>query len=408
MPESSKFNQVVIRLSDASHGATKPVPTHLFDDRIWLKAAVKLDRSIVIGNLRERNHRSPESIPQWPDPRDGKRVRFEIGTELPVYIPNRDDEWEYEVEHAGNRMLVANRMMRFRFPASQNSMNGYEYIVAHDFFRPEVSSKALNGTVFVDPMRTFVSMPFFVSDGSTNEVFEQEFWNWSNKLLAGANALVDAIRVCSANELDLHLNTNSRPIFIVAAWLDGELATGKIQCHQVAGNVADAALLPTSGFTKDQWKRVDAILSNEDKPERVELALSQAKTFKRFGYLDLALIHLCVAAESLLGAKFEQHLLAQGVPERSIRDRIRELSTLSLLLSVQAYLFIDLGADQRASDAVKALNWARDCRNEVVHRGESPRKIDANRLKDAIDGLEYLRTLVAEDTSASGAGTSDE
>ncbi|MCA8935545.1 MAG: hypothetical protein KDB68_05015 [Planctomycetes bacterium] len=408
MPDRSIFNQVAIKLNDASHGGGKPIPPALYEDRIWLRAAVKLDRSVVIGNLKEGNQRTPESIPQWPSPRDGKRVRFEIGTELPVYLPNRNDEWEYEIEHAGNQMLVANRMVKYRFTTAEDEMSGYQHFVAHHHFLPEITKKALGNTVFVDPMRTFVSMPFYVDEGSSNAVFESKFWKWSDKLLAGANAMLDAIRVCSANEQDFHLNTNSRPIFVVAAWLEGELVPGQIECHQVAGNVFEAALLPTSGFTPDQWKRVDAILSDQENLKRGDVALSQAKTFKRFGYLDLAVIHLCVAAESLLGAKYEQHLLSNGVPERSIRDRIREISTLSLLLSVHTYLFVDLGADQRALDAVKALNWARDCRNKVVHRGDSQREIDENRLNGAIHGLEYLRTLVGENTSETGAATSDE
>lgn len=303
----------------------------------------------------------------------------------------------------GSVILVANRMVRCRFRPASGETDEYTYTVTHHHHIPALKALAEGGIVFVEPMRTVVSMSFRVTDGRGSEAFERLFWDWSEQLLAGANAILNAVRVSARDEQDLHLNTNSRPIYLVAAWPEDDEGEKGVLCLQVAGNVAEAALLPTSGFGAVEWARVDAILGGKASPDRVDVAISQAKTFRRFGYNDLALIHLCVAAESLLGRAFESHLAEQGVHERTIKTRIREISSLSLLLSIHANLFLDLRADHKAAQAIGAIDWARGKRNEVVHGGGSVGLIDEQRLREAIDGLGYLKEVIrGEKPSAAG------
>ncbi len=388
-----RFNQVLIRLADASDSNSVPLAADLASKWLWLRAAVTMNRAEVIGNFVDKDRRASGVVPQWPSPQPGSPIRVEVATELPVFIPNRQGQWEFELE-AGNRtMLVANRMVRCRYRPKGRQVDAYTYTLAHHLHLAHMKTEADANVLFVEPMRTLVSMAFSIEQGNGTEEFERNFWGWSERLLQAANSVLDAIRVYAKLEQDLHLNANSRPLFFVAAWASGAQSSDAIQVRQLVGNVYDTVLLPASDFA--DWPHVDQILAGQNQPRTHDVALARAKTFRRFGYLDLAVVQTCLAAESLLGNALEKLLKARGVSDDVLKSRIRDVSSLSLLLQLQANLLLDVSTDTKAVAALKALDWARECRNKVVHRGGDPRSIDKERLRDAIEAVAYLASALA-------------
>lgn len=121
--------------------------------------------------------------------------------------------------------------------------------------------------------------------------------------------------------------------------------------------------------------------------------LRRLKSFFFYGLLDLAIIQLCTACETLLSEVTRKHLISRSVSHISIKKRFKEVS-FSQLINFFLPVTSNLRSLPNSQKIIDNINWARSLRNELVHYGTSAKAMKSEKVKEAIQSVEDLTNFL--------------
>ncbi|MGE0175237.1 MAG: hypothetical protein AB7T49_20800 [Oligoflexales bacterium] len=370
---AKKFNYLQIQL--VPHDETS-IDTDTIGSSIFLEYAQSVNLAIVVGELEEGTRRD-ESLGQlWSDVKsDNNKYDFELATVLPYYLPSFKNKPEYTVEVMGDQLYVCNRMTQCFY--STESSNSLDYLLIHRNFLGQAQQQNELGKIHPAPLKTFISQKFEGSGSTAEHCVEENFLLWRDTLILNIAKLIDGIRIVGGSKskhLLPKLSSSSFPLF----WLAVK-GKEKIRIQQFVGDLGQSAFKETFGLEEEQIGRLGSLLKNEAIITVSESALSLSETFLHYGYIDLAILQICIACESVLAKEYELYLLSRHATKSKIDDN-RKAITFSQLLNLHVFSMRDIAELPNYSTVIGDLNRARDLRNTIVHEGVVPATTNKNEV----------------------------
>lgn len=238
------------------------------------------------------------------------------------------------------------------------------------------------------PVKTFVSMQFKVRTDDCNREFQLRFNGWKSELVHAVARIVDAFRVAGVGQpLRLAPLSTAIPVF----WLAFRRDDGERGWIQVAGDFEYAAFRSLSSLDGAPADKVRTMLAAGLRAEPWESSIALAAGFIHHGHLDLAVVQICVACESVLAKAYREYMKEHGVSKQKLEESEPDI-TFSELLNLHLFSMRDISLLQGHTQILGAVNWARKRRNEVVHKGEFAVNVTPNEVTNA---LEAARNLIA-------------
>ncbi|HEY9685400.1 MAG TPA: hypothetical protein V6C52_00345, partial [Coleofasciculaceae cyanobacterium] len=184
------------------------------------------------------------------------------------------------------------------------------------------------------------------------------------------------------------LSTSSFPLF----WLAVKGCEQR-RIQQFVGDLGQSAFKETFSLEEVQIQKLSSLLKNEMIISVSESALSLAETFLHYGYIDLAILQICIACESILAKEYEAFLLSRHVTKSKIDDN-RKAITFSQLLNMHVFSMRDITELPNYATIIGDINRARDLRNTIVHEGVIPVTATKNEILRILSSakifIEYL------------------
>ena len=143
---------------------------------------------------------------------------------------------------------------------------------------------------------------------------------------------------------------------------------------------------------KRGWNQIQTVLIDNESPPVYDSALVLANTFCKHGNLGFALVQVCVACESVLAESYERYLLSRGVSKKKYKDAEKDI-TYSYLLNLHLAVFKDLNELEGSEKILDRLNWARKCRNDVVHEGKVKQDVKSSEVIESIESAKKTNTI---------------
>jgi len=327
----------------------------------------------------------------WHDvpPLEDGQYKFEIGTELPFFLPGLGEMGEKLFQVGDYDLSVCNSMVRAYIGEGEDDKDRLPYYLLHrkglkDFRNHKAASHGFHAV----PMRTFVSHQYSVSGNTPESIIETNLKFWQSDLVAATSKLIDTIRE-RVPEKAIHLKSyksiTSYPVF----WI---VISGKDDirgCEQFSGSMLLSSAKPVFSLESDEIEDINTQLKLGKEIALVHQILLSATSDRFYGNFDQALIQICTACEIAISIAFVEYLKKQGTSNTSIDTYVDDF-TFSQLLNIQLGIIVDKKPDNY-SDIVGKINWARKRRNEIVHKGESSQVLTE---KDIIDTISAAETLI--------------
>ncbi len=372
----------------------------LFDDLIektsFIQSASSLNLADIIAPAE--NHMDTSKLGHlWGDvaPQDGKYT-FEIATVLPYYLPDFEKCPEYSVTIDEAEIFVSSRMVKCFYTKDASSPSPLQYYLVHRLALGDLISK--QGLLYTHPvpLRSFVTKRYYMEGTSAEEIIQNNFYSWVRHFVNDLSCLLDSVRTASpkdTKQLLPQMATTLLPMF----WISVKGANEKVAVAQFAADLPTAAFRSLSNLDKSGVKRARSFLAGSNAIPIHDSALGLATTYAYYGYLGLALVQVCIACESVLAQAYEKFLTSRGVSKTKYAEAERDI-TFSQLLNLHLAAIKDLSKLEGHEKILSQLNYARRCRNDVVHKGSLQQVVTANEVDNAIDAANKLKQVLLEVT----------
>lgn len=379
------YNNVTIQMMGDDE---TPVSNELIDATLFFQCAFSLNLARIVAAAEpEINKANLGHL--WGDvlPRDGKYA-FEIATVLPYYLPSLGDDSEYMVKVDGHPLVVSLRMLQCFFSEAGNQSDPLQYFLVHRRGLPNLMDQKQFIQAHPVPLRTFVIKPFEVEGTNAEQILQENFLPWVKEFAEDISQLLDAMRAASPKDAK-HLLPQAGTPFLPVFWVCVRGEDNKTGIEQFAGDMPSAAFRSLTKFDEEAIARVHEYLADGASITVQESALALATTYLHYGYLGLSLVQVCIACESALAQCYESFLTSRGVSKTKYKDAERDI-TFSQLLNLHLAAARDLTQLQDRENILSRLNFARNCRNDMVHKGQLERQVTSEEVKRAIDAARAL------------------
>jgi hypothetical protein len=227
-------------------------------------------------------------------------------------------------------------------------------------------------------------------DGTTAEqIIQSHFYSWVRDFVSDISRFLDSIRAASPKN-GKRLLPQSATSFLPVFWVYVSGNGGKSGIAQFAGDMPSAAFRSLGTLDGSAVNRVREFLTTGATIPLYESALALASTYLHYGYTGLALVQVCIACESVLAQTYESFLMMRGVSKTKYAEAERDI-TFSQLLNLHLAAARDLSHLNQRDDILSRINWARRCRNDVVHKGTLQETV---RLEDVEAAIIAASTLI--------------
>ncbi|MHB8095152.1 MAG: hypothetical protein ACYDH0_09430 [Candidatus Aminicenantales bacterium] len=365
-------------------------------DSLYFSAAHRLSSLRVGAQIADEAMKDESLGHLWKDVEPSQEgYVFEVASELPYVLPSVSDFAEYELFVGAKQYLICNRMVRAYFSDPSKLDVGPEYFLVHLLGLP--SLKQHLGTKGISlcpvPMKCFISSRFVCRERTAEEAVKNNFLSWQAEHLFGIGQILRAIRATIPLESSniMPVSSASCPITWVA--IKGE--NKRTGCEQFAGNLGMIIPLSTIRLDQRQSSNIRALLLAEESPDVSEDAMGLAKTFLFYGYLDLAVIQVCTACETLISKAVKKDLEKRDVSKGTMDEYYRNVNYCELL-NFFLPLIADISELKNHKDLLGNLNWARSKRNELVHYGITKEKITKEMLQKVLRSVEELNRFIKQ------------
>jgi len=377
------YNNVTIQMVGDDES---PVAADVIEKSIFLQAAFSLNLARIIGPAADDIN--TENLGHLWD-------TFEIATVLPYYLPNFDDAPDYAVRVGAAHLVVSSRMLRCFFSDEKNDTNPLQYYLVHRCALHDLLEQKRLTHIHPVPLRTFVAKRMIVDGTNAEQIIQTRLYSWVRDFVADLSRFLDSIRAASPKD-GKHLLPQSATPFLSVFWIYVAGANDKSGIAQFAGDMPSAAFRSLSKLDVNAVQRAHEFLAaGADIPVH-ESALALANTYLHYGYSGLALVQVCIACESVLAKTYEAFLTSRGVSKTKYSEAERDI-TFSQLLNLHLAAARDLSQLENRDDILVQLNWARKCRNDVVHKGALQQTVTAQHVERAIEAASKLINFLVND-----------
>ena len=331
----------------------------------------------------------------WSDlPPSSDGYSFELAIELPFYLPNMENRPEYILRVDKRQYVICNRMIRAFFCDPSNKYGETEYYLVHRLGLAQLkkSEKVREFLLSPVPMKSFLSGKFVAHEKTAEQAIETNFASWSEDFFSGISSILKSIRSTPKSELNCILPISS-PAFCPTIWVAITGQGEKSNCQQFAGNTGLVAHRSVANLNATEASCIRELLAANKPVAPFEDAISLANTFLFYSYLELAVIQVCTACESLISTAVRAYLKNRGVSQGTIDDQFSEV-TYAELLNLFLPSILDIPKVQDYSQILGDLNWARKRRNEILHSGLSEKPLTPENVERAIRCAEKLATYI--------------
>jgi len=376
---------------------TSPLAKELIQKSVFLQAAFSLNLSRIIApGAPDVNTDSLGELWQSVRPLNGKYT-FEIATVLPSYLPSFDDAQEYIACVDGAELLITSRMLRCYISETAEHCTPLQYYLVHRLALKHLVEQKKLTHIHPVPLRTFVTKRFEVSGDNAEQIIQNHFSSWVREFVGNLSRLVDSIRAASP-AATRHVMPQSSTPFLSVFWVYVQGADDKSEIAQFAGDMPTAAFRPLSNLDTEGVRRAEAYFANGSAIAIQESSLALAQSYLHYGYFGLSLVQVCIACEAVLARTYETFLLSRGVSKTKYADAERDI-TFSQLLNLHLAAARDLSTLTDRENILSRMNWARKCRNDVVHKGELQQVVTSSEVESAIEAARSLVQFLTPKTN---------
>ncbi|MEX0792826.1 MAG: hypothetical protein WD045_06790 [Pirellulaceae bacterium] len=372
-----------------------PVAPKLIEKSVYLQTAFSLNLARIIGPAAT-DIETAQLGPLWDDvPSVSGQYTFEIATVLPYYLPNFEDMPDYVVRVGDTDLVVSSRMLRCFYSQEGSEENQLQYYLVHRCALDNLLQQKPLTHIHPVPLRTFITKRITVDATNAEQAIQANFYSWVREFVIDLSRFLDSIRAASPKDAK-HLLPQSATPFLSIFWICVSGNNNKIGIAQFAGDVPSAAFRSLSTLDRDSVARVHEFLATGAAIPVHESALALANTYLHYGYLGLALVQTCIACESVLAQIYETFLTSRGVSKTKYAEAERDI-TFSQLLNLHLAAARDLSKMEDRGGTLNRLNWARRCRNEMVHKGALQQNVTTQEVADAINSAARLIKFLLAD-----------
>lgn len=349
-----------------------------------------LDDSVVVGNRAANMKKDPSLGHLWHDVLpDRGYYDVELGAELPWYLPNFRKQSEYVLDVEGADHFVCNRMVKAYIGQGLPHDRELKYYLIHLLgVQSLIDQYPKKGGFHIVPLRSFVSRRFRIKGETAEAVIDNNFFAWQEQLCMGIYRIQKAFKIVDPawNRRVLALPTLSmcRGVWVLMKGKDD-----KVGCQVFASDIGLAAFRTTSNVSGRATSKLKDILRDSGTVEPYEDAIELARTFVTYGLFELAIIHICVACESLLSKAVRQRLKRKNVSKTTLKEQY-DLVTFSQLLHFHLPSLFKMSILKSHKTIIGDVNWARKRRNEIVHQGKSQHALTGKRVAQVFQSAEAL------------------
>jgi hypothetical protein len=280
------------------------------------------------------------------------------------------------------------------FEAGDTATSSLRYWLAHRLAIPALKARKGLKEIHPIPLNTFIAKRMFVKARSAESAIGDNFYSWVEDMTHEISLLVDAIRTVSPTE-NRHLlpllTVNSFPMFFLA--ISGE--KNKTGAEQFLPDLRQTRFQSLSRLKHADLMNLQSHLNSQLPIPIEDYSLGLAETFLHHGYADLAVVQVCVACESVLSRCYREYLLTRGVSKSRFEDSERDI-TYSSLLNLHLASMCNLSELADHENTLSRLNWARQRRNEIVHRGRVQKRASTEEIEAAITAAGKLVMFLSQ------------
>lgn len=231
---------------------------------------------------------------------------------------------EYVLSVLSRELVVSSRMVQCFYSKQKSDKSPLRYYLVHRMGLPGLIAAEKLTHVHPVPLRTFISSRLNSIGDDAHIVVADNFHAWSTELMAGVAAAVDAFVAVSPATARCLLPQITGPSFPML-WVYVQGANGRGSTRQFAGDVPQAAFRSLATVDTAAAARVRAIVHNGDQISTHESAIGLANVFVQYGYLGFALVHLCIACESVLARSYRAFVLSRGVSKKKYEEAEKDI-----------------------------------------------------------------------------------
>jgi len=377
-----QYNPIYIQLVPEDE---KKVEQNILEESDYLKAAFRLKLDEVVGDTSDENLLKMQREPMWSDvlPIDGVYT-FELATELPVYLPQIENKFEYVLRVGASKLFVCLRMVKAFYGTGLPENRGLSYYLTHRMGLKQLVQAESPIGIHPIPIKTFVSKRYVVLGEKAEPILRDHYKRWRNEFIKDISHLMDSIQATSGNDARRLLAFST-----IAGYPIIWITVNAKECHQIGGDVGAIAFRPLENIGGEKVPILQSFLSQEDAITVHQRSLSLARSFNHYGYSGLSILQICIACETVLAQKFFEYIKLCGVSSNSIKDNKKNI-TFSQLLKIHLFSMVDVKKLQNSESILGKINWARGQRNDVVHEGGLQQRVTAKEIDEAIEAAESL------------------
>jgi hypothetical protein len=357
-----------------------------------------LDDSVVVGNCAKNMKKDPSLGHLWHDVLpDRGYYDVELGAELPWYLPNFRKQSEYVLDVEGTDHFVCNRMVKAYVGQGLPHDQELKYYLIHLLgVQSLIDQYPEKGGFHIVPLRSFVSRRFRIKGKTAEAVIDNNFFAWLEQLCMGIYRIQKGFKIVNPewNRRVLPLPTLS---MCRGVWVLIKGKNDKFGCQVFASDIGLAAFQTTSNVSGNATRKLKQILRGSTTVEPYEDAIELARTFVTYGLFELAIIHICVACESLLSRVVARRLKRKNVSKTTLKEHY-DLVTFSQLLHFHLPSLFKISTLKSHKTIIGDVNWARKRRNEIVHQGQSQHKLTGKRVTEVFQSAEALICFLKQHT----------
>jgi hypothetical protein len=389
------YNFVTIQMAGDDES---PISPDVVAKSQFFKAAFQLRYDRIIGpGADDVNTDALGSLWHDVEPVDG-RYTFEIATVLPFYLPYFDGAPEYAIEVDGAEIVVSSRMLMCFFSDEKGQASPLQYYLVHRRGLASLLDQKHLTHIHPVPLRAFVATQLSIEGAMPKQIIQTHFYSWIRQFVARLSRFLDSVRAASPTDAK-HLLPQSATRFLPIFWISILGRDGKHGIQQFAGDMPSAAFRSLANLDKDAVNTARKFLTGGSTIPVHDASLALATTYLHYGYLGLALVQVCIACESVLAQNYETFLTSRGVSKNKYAEAEKDI-TFSQLLNLHLAAIRDLSKLEDRDQTLGKLNWARKCRNDVVHTGTLSGNVTNRDVEQAIESARKLVRFVVNPPKA--------
>ena len=372
-----------------------PFPIIMRKKSLFYKYSLSFDLSVTICDLAHDKTKDKSLGELWSaiKPKNDEYL-FEIATELPFYFPTMEGKSEYLFNINNLKIIINLRMLKYYCGKGFPFNNGYRYYIVHRNALESVIEQTQKEDdkkygLHIIPMKTFISKQIICKANNAEKAVQDNYLIWRDELIKNISDIMKTLRIVKPDFLPLFhdVSTGSFPIFWLATKGKGKGKNG-VACEQFVGNIGQSAFKPLININKEESKLIKKNLTSDNIPT-YKSALSLARIFHNNKYLDLAIIQICIACESILSQEYIVYIKKRGVSNTKLNDYNSDIH-FAQLLNLHLFTIRNVLKLQNSERIIGDINWARKRRNEIVHIGKSEKEVTMKKIKDVIHSASKL------------------